>query len=229
MVILRRVDLGDRLGELEQLGRRGVGVGVLQHRHHAALDEARDVGLGADARVDPAQRALLVGRAVEVAAGQAVADAGEGHRVVAVEVDPALREPLLLQVGVGEPARVGDGDAADVVDHVLEEREPRDHHVVGLDADEVAHRPGHAARAGEVERGVDLLPAVAGDADPRVAGYADGGGGAGAGVDPDQLQGVAAGAGHRLARDGRRSRRRGSRPRPRPRWRRPGRGGSSPG
>ena len=131
---------------------------------------------------------------------------------------PALK-PFGLRYGSLNATRVVDVDAADVVDHVLEEREPGDEHVVGLDADQVADGRPSSCGPAEVERGVDLVGAVAGDGHPRVARDADRGGGAGPGVDADQLERVAAGAGHVLARAGRRSRRPGSRSRRRRRRR----------
>ena len=54
------------------------------------------------------------------------------------EVDATLREALGLEEVVAERDRVGDLDAADLADHVLEEPEPADEDVVGLDADQVA-------------------------------------------------------------------------------------------
>ena len=49
-------------------------VSMCEDGHHAALDEAGYVGLRADAGMDAAQGSLLVGGAVEVAAGEALAD-----------------------------------------------------------------------------------------------------------------------------------------------------------
>ena len=74
----------------------------------------------------------------------------------AAEVDPALREALRLEVGVVEGDRVDDVDAADVLDHRLEELEPADEDVVGLDADEVADGLRRAA-AGRRSRATALI------------------------------------------------------------------------
>ncbi len=131
-----------------------------------------------------------------------VADPGERHGVVAVEPHPAGGEPVGLEVVVGERRRVADRDAADVVDHVLEEREPADEDVVGLDADHVADGLAEQLRAAVVESGVDPVRAVARDADVGVARDADGGRRAGLGVHADQLQGVAAHPGHVLTGPG---------------------------
>ena len=126
----------------------------LHHREHAALDEAAAVSaLARDLAPGSREHPLLVGRPVEVAAGQVLADPGEGHRVVAAEVDLAgLGSRLGLRYSSEKATGLATVIAADVVDHVLEEREPGHEDVVRLDADQVADGLGRAA-AGRRSRG----------------------------------------------------------------------------
>ena len=86
------IDLGHRLRQPEQLGRREVGVHVAHRVEHAALDEPGPAGVGADLGLDRLEHDLLVRRAVEVAAGQRVPDPRVRHRVVAAQVDLPGRE-----------------------------------------------------------------------------------------------------------------------------------------
>ena len=120
-------------------------------------------------------------------------DAGVGHRVVPVEVDPTLLEAHPLERVVAEEVRVADVDAAQPAHHRAEVLEPGDEDVLRVDADQVADRVTHQLRPAVVERGVDLVHAVAGNLDPGVAGYADDARRVGLGVDRDQLERVAAG------------------------------------
>ena len=102
---------------------------------------------------------------------------------------------------------------ADRLHHRDEVLEAGHEHVLRVDADQVADRLAEQLRAAEVEGGVDLVGAVAGDVDPRVAGYADDARGVGLGVDRRPAGARRRGCGSCPRPAGRRSRRPGSRSR----------------
>ena len=128
---------------------------------------------------------LLAGRASKVRLGWVepiLADPRQDQRAATVHVllalrkvparpSPALRWRRIRAVElVGEDRLLHrDVDAADGVDQLLEVGEIDERNVIDVEPCEILHRAQRQRRAAELERGVDLVRAVAGNLDAQVA------------------------------------------------------------